>query len=96
MQKVKQFNLETQAWEETPTRAPSALSLLQTIYLDEAQPLSVRMRAASEALPYENPKLSAMAVTSLNANDFARALDRAIARSSKLIEAKAVEPPQAE
>jgi hypothetical protein len=29
-------------------------------------------------------------------DDFARALDRAIMRSSKLIEGKAVEPPQAE
>ena len=39
------------------------------------------MRAAMAALPFETPKLSAMAVTSLNANDFARALDRAIQRS---------------
>jgi hypothetical protein len=37
-----------------------------------------------------------MAVTSLSGNDFAAALDRAIMRSSKLIEAKAIEPPQAE
>jgi len=40
--------------------------------------------------------LYAMAVTSLNGNDFARALDRAIMRSGKLIEAKAIEPPQPE
>jgi hypothetical protein len=51
---------------------------------------------ARKALPYENPKLSAMAVASLSGNDFAKALDRAIMRSGKLIEAKAVEPPQAE
>jgi hypothetical protein len=49
-----------------------------------------QMRAAIESLPYENPKLSAMAVTSMSANDFARALDRCIERSSKakLIELK--------
>jgi hypothetical protein len=32
----------------------------------------------------------------MTGNDFARALDRAIMRSSRLIEGKAVEPPQAE
>jgi hypothetical protein len=59
-------------------------------------PLPVRMRAAAEALPYENPKLSAIAVASLTGNGFAKRLDRAIMRSTKLIEAKAVEPPQTE
>jgi hypothetical protein len=60
-------------------------------------PLPVRMRAASEALPYENPKLSAVAVSAMSGSEFARALERAIARSSgKVIEAKAVEPTQPE
>jgi hypothetical protein len=61
-------------------------------------PLPVRIRCAVEGSPYENPKLSAVAVASLNGNSFAAALDRAIARSRSvpLIEAKAVEPPQAE
>jgi hypothetical protein len=80
---------------EAPDGA-SALALLQSVYRDTAQPLHTRIRCAVEALPYENPKLSAMAVTSLNGNDFARALDRAIMRSGKLIEAKAIEPPQPE
>jgi hypothetical protein len=44
------------------------------------------MRAAIESLPYENPKLSAMAVTSMTGNDFARALDKCIERSTKVIE----------
>ena len=50
------------------------------------------MRAAIEALPYEQPKLSAVAVGYLTANDFASRLDRAIDRSdcAKLIEARAV------
>jgi hypothetical protein len=48
---------------------------------------------AVEALPYENPKLSAVAVASMSGNEFAQRLDRAIARSRPvLIEAKAVEP----
>ena len=43
-----------------------------------------------------NPKLSAVAVASMTGNDFAMRLDRAIMRSGKLIEAKAIELPQAE
>jgi hypothetical protein len=42
-----------------------------------------------------NPKLSAVAVASMTGNDFAMRLDRAIMRSGKLIEAKAIESPQA-
>ena len=37
--------------------------------------LPTRMRAAAEALPYENPKLSAAAVASMDANDFAARLE---------------------
>ncbi len=52
------------------------------------------MRVATEALPYENPKLSVVAVTSLTGKDFASALERASALSGvTLIEGKAVEPP---
>jgi hypothetical protein len=48
---------------------------LRALYRDVAQPLSMRMRAAIESLPYENPKLSAMAVTAMDPNSFAKALD---------------------
>ena len=81
--------------EEGP-KAESALAPMQSIYRDPRVPLPVRMRAASEALPFETPKLGAVAVTSLTANDFAAALDRAIQRSGKaplMIEAQA-EPEQ--
>ena len=71
MQKVKQFNLEIQAWEEKEAKPQTALSLLQAIYLDEVQPLPVRICCAAEALPYENPKLSAVAVGYMSADSFA-------------------------
>jgi hypothetical protein len=80
--------------EPTPPELPKdirALELLQMTYRGEVKPTAQQMRAAIESLPYENPKLSAMAVTSMSANDFASRLDRCIERSSeaKLIEARA-------
>jgi hypothetical protein len=60
----------------------TALELLQAIYKNKLAPLSVRMRAASLALPFEAPKLSAMAITSMDQHSFAAALERAITRSN--------------
>jgi hypothetical protein len=77
---MKQFNLETRAWEEQEEKTPSALALLQSVYKDEGQPLSVRMRAAKEALPFETPKLAVTGYVQDDAS-FAVALERAIARS---------------
>jgi hypothetical protein len=90
---MKQFNLETQAWEEEGEEgAVSSLELLQAIYRDCKQPLSVRMRAATVTLPFEVPKLSAVAV--MNGDDFGSRLDAAIARGHgemKVIEHRAGE-----
>jgi len=50
-----------------------------------------------EGLRYENPRLSAIAVSHMTADDFASRLERAIERSGKaplMIEAKAVELPR--
>jgi len=58
-----------------------ALEYLQDIYNDPRQSTSARMRAAIECLAYENPKVSAVQISHLTGNDFASALDRAIARS---------------
>jgi len=72
---------------------PTSLEFLQAVYLNEQLPLSVRMRAAIEAAPFEHPKLSAVGVGYITNDTFAQRLDRAIARSdrAKLIEARAVE-----
>jgi len=69
----------------------SALTLLQMVYRGALKVSPLQMRAAIESLPYENPQLSAVALRSMTGNDFARALDRCIERSSKakLIELKA-------
>jgi hypothetical protein len=73
---------------ETVPAKGRALEFLQAIYQSEHIPLSVRMRAAIEALPFETPKLSATAIVP-GEGDFAERLKRAVIRSRqwpKLIE----------
>jgi hypothetical protein len=64
------------------------LNFLKAVYMNVELPLSVRMRAAIEVLPYTHPKLSMTAVVS--DQDFASLLDRRLQRiaEAKLIEAK--------
>lgn len=59
----------------------TSLSLLQKIYRSSSQPIARRMRAAMAALQHEHPKLTAMAIDSMDGASFAAMLDRAIARS---------------
>ena len=63
-----------------------ALDLLQEVYRNPEVPLSVRMRAAAIALPFEEPKLAV--TTNVPWTDsLADALDRCLQRSQvKLIE----------
>lgn len=70
-----------------------ALELLQMVYRGEMKATSHQMRAAIEALPYENPRLSAVAVGHLTGEDFASRLDRAVEASNraKLIEGRVIE-----
>jgi hypothetical protein len=81
---------------EVEAREPervNSLEYLQRIYRDPAQPISVRMRAAIEALPFEAPKLTAVALSSMTAEDFASRLERALQRSTgaRLIEGRVID-----
>jgi hypothetical protein len=69
----------------------TSLDFLQAIYRSVKQPMSRRLRAAIEALPHEHPRLGAIATTSMNGQDFASLLERAIERSSKERELKQIE-----
>jgi hypothetical protein len=59
-------------------RHKTALELLQAVYRDKRNPLHMRMRAASIAIPFEQPKL---AVTTNINTDMGEMLERAIQRS---------------
>ncbi len=59
----------------------TSLAFLQKIYRSASQPIARRMRAAMAALPFESPKLAVTAINNMSGEDFARLLDRAIARS---------------
>ena len=87
-------NLMVEAVEDGP-EGETSLGLLQTIYRDRRQPLNVRVRCAIEALPFENPKLNAVANTTWEGS-FGDLLDKAIERTNglKLINTKPVEPHQ--
>jgi hypothetical protein len=78
----------------------TSLQLLQTVYKDRKQPLNIRVRCAVEALAHEYPRVSAVAVSHMDGQDFATALERAIERSKKptptMIEAQPVEQISAE
>src|ERR1700751_1677807 len=71
----------------------TSLDFLQRVYRSVKQPMSRRLRAAIEALPHEHPRLGAVAIGSMNGQDFASMLEKAIERSGrgKLIEARPVQ-----
>jgi hypothetical protein len=82
--------------EEREPERVNSLEYLQRIYRDPTQPTPVRMRAAIEALQFENPKLSSIGVGYLTNDTFAERLERAIrasdrAKLAKVIEAKVIE-----
>jgi hypothetical protein len=62
------------------------LAFLKAVYMNADLPLSVRMRAAIEVLPFTHPKLAVTAQVS--ESDFASLLDRRLRRmeEAKLIE----------
>jgi hypothetical protein len=58
-----------------------ALPLLQMAYRGKIELTPQQMRAAIECLPYENPKLTATAIATMDGQTFAEALERCIERS---------------
>ena len=78
---LDQLEAEQQQTRAVPAGV-GALDLLRMVYRGEAQLSAQQIRAAIGALPFENPKLSAVAVTNMNGRDFADRLDRAIERSA--------------
>jgi hypothetical protein len=76
------MRMEAEGRLAAPERVNS-LEYLQRIYRDPNQPTPVRMRAAIEALSFENPKLSAVGVGSLDAQDFYSRLERALKRTEE-------------
>jgi len=64
------------------------LSFLKAVYINTELPLSVRMRAAIELLPFTHPKLAVTAVVS--EQDFATVLDRRLKRIEEM-KANAIE-----
>jgi hypothetical protein len=79
--------IEAVAIESAPD-GETALGLLQAVYRNKLAPLSVRMRAATIAIQYESPRLQATAILR-DENAFAAQLEKALARSAKVIELKA-------
>ena len=77
--------------EEREPEKVNSLEYLQRIYRDPTQPTPVRMRAAIEALQFENPKLSSVGVGYFTNDTFAERLERAIRASNraKVIEGRA-------
>jgi hypothetical protein len=69
------------------------MTLLQMVYRGAVKVSVQQMRAAIESLPYKNPKLSAVAIASMNERDFASRLERAIARSGKVLTTPLALPP---
>ena len=84
--------MRIEAEKQEPPEKVNSLEYLQRIYRNPEQPTALRMRAAIEALAFENPKLSAVGVGYLEGNTFAERLDRAIEASNraKLIEGRVI------
>ena len=73
--------IEQQKEEPELPEGITALELLRLAYRGKIKLTPQQARCAIEALPYENPKLSATAIATMDGKSFADALERAINRS---------------
>src|SRR5262249_49954968 len=71
----------------------TALEYLQSIYRNPMEETGKRIRAATEALPHESPRMASVAVGHFTGQDFATRLEKAIDASNraKLIEGRVIE-----
>jgi hypothetical protein len=74
--------IEAEAEVTVPPDA-TPLEFLRQVYTDAGQPMSRRLRAAIECLPFVHPKL--MVTASFDGKSFAAQLERAIERSGKAV-----------
>jgi hypothetical protein len=72
---------------------PTPLEFLEAVYLEEEFPITIRLRAASEAAKYRHAQLRAIAISQMDQNSFAAALERAIERSKQPPPKAALLPP---
>jgi len=81
-----------QVRQELLADGETSLDFLRRVYRSPRQPMSLRMRAATEALPHEHPRMTAVSVGYYDGNSFAQRLDRAIDASNraKVIEGYAI------
>jgi hypothetical protein len=61
--------------------------------LEEEFPITIRLKAASEAAKYRHAQLRAIAISQMDQNSFAMALERAIERSKQPPPKAALLPP---
>jgi hypothetical protein len=73
---------------------PTPLEFLEAVYLEEEFPITIRLKAASEAAKYRHAQLRAVAIGHMDQNSFAAALERAIERSKAPPPVAALAPPQ--
>jgi hypothetical protein len=79
-----ELDLNARIMEEPEPVLPegtTAKQALEMVYRGLIELTPQQMRAAIELLPYENPKLSATAIATMDGKSFAEALEKAIERS---------------
>jgi hypothetical protein len=81
---------QVNATEQEPI---SALEYLQSIYRNPTEETGKRIRAATEALPHESPRMASVAVGYFTGQDFATRLEKAIEASNraKVIEGRVLD-----